>query len=811
MTPALGYPRPVPKRFPGAIVLALLLSVLVPGVPAHAATDVVRNLDVTYAVRADGTIDVTYELDWDFGTDGRRGIEFGILTREPWELDASKEARYDVADLRVTSPTGAPVDVQRSTRDLGSGREELQLRIGDEDRPLTTARETYVITYVLSGGLRTFDGVPQLFLDITGPDYPKVERFTITVSATGDIERARCLVGPEECKVALSGGDAVLSGRDVPRGTTISAVAELPAGQRGAQPNLRDRETGATFPLAENSMVTVDADGVAHVEHTSLHHVGDDYPVVGFRIPARHKAGFLSDHVLETTEPIVTDASGRALETVLATAPSGMPSDETLRYEVTLPEDLRGRVELVARWSVEGAVDSDGETATLLWRPSPLLQMSSIPTTGRLAWELPAAAGSATCAFDGPNPDTGCRLPEFVLDGSTVALDWLGEPHPRMNSSTISIEFPAAAVGGVESPKGFSGDIKLVLRWVATALSIPLAFLAVFWAMSLLGRATIGHRDLRYADAPPGEIGHEVTSAPFPGTLPVRFEPPSVTPAIAGYVLDRKFHPRHVAATLTNMAVDRAVQLSSNPLAIIRRDGTRAESDLEAAMFASIPEGGGTTLRRHDLKRLNQVVAADFAKKSALEDLFRPRKANLPTTLFRVAFWLALVAVAVWAAIRLAPAGPFVAAFVMFLFGLGFLHGMGRTKRRLGPRGSAIRAQAEGFRTYIRTAEAGRLSFEADRDVYREFLPWAVLYGETDRWTAVCRELAAAGHIPAPDPTFMAGARTPDAAAAGIASLSTGLARSVPSAFTSGSGGRSGFSGGASGGGGGGGTSAGSW
>ncbi len=76
------------------MILALAI-LLMPAftTPAHAAAESVRHLGVTYDVRADGVIEVTYELDWDFGAEGRRGIVFGITTGEPWDLDPTQEAR----------------------------------------------------------------------------------------------------------------------------------------------------------------------------------------------------------------------------------------------------------------------------------------------------------------------------------------------------------------------------------------------------------------------------------------------------------------------------------------------------------------------------------------------------------------------------------------------------------------------------------------------------------------------------------------------------------------------------------------------
>src|SRR5690606_16472891 len=53
-------------------VLVLTGLSLVTASPAAAEepADTVRNLDVTYDVGTDGSIDVTYRLDWDFGRKG---------------------------------------------------------------------------------------------------------------------------------------------------------------------------------------------------------------------------------------------------------------------------------------------------------------------------------------------------------------------------------------------------------------------------------------------------------------------------------------------------------------------------------------------------------------------------------------------------------------------------------------------------------------------------------------------------------------------------------------------------------------------
>ncbi|GAB2492315.1 hypothetical protein GCM10027030_27170 [Luteococcus sediminum] len=105
--------------------------------------------------------------------------------------------------------------------------------------------------------------------------------------------------------------------------------------------------------------------------------------------------------------------------------------------------------------------------------------------------------------------------------------------------------------------------------------------------------------------------------------------------------------------------------------------------------------------------------------------------------------------------------------------------------------------------------------------IFRRYLPWAVLFGLTRRWTRVCQQLADAGRIPPLDLTFWGDGITASDVARDIGRLDSTVGRASFTASGSGSGGSffsgggsggsSGFSGGSSGGGGGGGTSASSW
>jgi uncharacterized membrane protein len=128
--------------------------------------------------------------------------------------------------------------------------------------------------------------------------------------------------------------------------------------------------------------------------------------------------------------------------------------------------------------------------------------------------------------------------------------------------------------------------------------------------------------------------------------------------------------------------------------------------------------------------------------------------------------------------------------------------------------GTAVLAQALGFRQYLATAEADQLRFEEGQDVFSRYLPYAIAFGLTDRWARVVADLAAQGRAVA-EPGWYVGSHPVAGvywatAFAGSMDRFQSVATAAISAPTPGSGGSSGvggggFSGGGVGGGGGGG------
>ncbi|WP_203567422.1 DUF2207 family protein [Aestuariimicrobium ganziense] len=344
--------------------------------------------------------------------------------------------------------------------------------------------------------------------------------------------------------------------------------------------------------------------------------------------------------------------------------------------------------------------------------------------------------------------------------------------------------------------------------------------------------------DRRFAGLAPGVVarrGALDTEARRDDVIPVRFSPPELTPAEAGALLEKKYRPTQLAATLVELAVAGSVRVTTDPLTVVRTGQEPPSRTLAHKVYqqATKPGSGRRAAALSDNRLRGMAKAAqdaaaktlrdtDYVVGPAVERRARTERAGL-LLLVVLGVGVALgVVTAIWSSV-----GWGSSVIAIWFFGLaglliGLAVGVGRRKGpALNATGTALRDQTIGFREYIATAEADQLDFEADADIFRRYLPWAVLFGLTRRWTRVCQQLADAGRIPPLDVTFWGDGMTAADLVRGIGRLDSSVGRasfantasSAGGTFFSGggSGGSSGFSGGSSGGGGGGGTSAGSW
>lgn len=822
-------------RAPLLVLVVLVFGVLLAtavALPARAASDTVERLDAKFEVRADGTIGVTYTLDWDFGEKGRRGIEFGINTREPWDQERGKDVVYGVSNIRVHSPSGAPATFTEMHEDSGSYG-ELRLRIGDADQPLEDRRATYVISYDLHGALRTFDGVPELHWDITSRDYPPIDEFAVTVTGPESIDRALCHVGGEECEASVSDGVATLSGSRVPERRAITAVASFPEGSvQNARPTLEEEGLSSAQLTEFDAVYEVAADASVQVRHTMNYRLPDDpdYEWFTYRIPVRAPYDSTQDQLFAVSDVAVT-IDGEPFHDVELQPGGTKRRDQNLTVGVFTPVSGE-QTTVVLRYTVNGAIrpgNPDESRAQFRWEPA----HDSLYDVTRSSWTwmLPGPVEDVSCLRMELDKlaHRPCDLPGLPrVDGNTVVLE-AAENNPFSSLHLLVAEFPSSAVNVsplLEQSQDITNRNNALKAWGA-ALAGALSATGVLWA---LGSVTLV-RDRRFAGVPPGVTGKlsDVATSGRNPQVPVQFHPPSVELAVAGLVLDRRFDARHTAAMLTQLAVKDVVTLSSAPFTISTSRNS-AGATVERALRAQIAKHDPVRLSdKTALRALNRAVHTEQNKLLADPHYFYERDEKAKTVRTTVLVILGSI-LAIGAFVVM---GNSVDAGNTLLVGLagglsagavaGTILGARRTRRlgpALAPNGTALRDQVRGFRTYIATAEAEQLSSEADDDIYRTYLPWAVLFGLTERWTRVCRDLAAVGSIPPLEQTLVGGL-----AASAISTQLSGFQQQSAkvshfggsggsgggsSSSSGGSGGSSGFSGGG-GGSGGGGTSASSW
>ncbi|WP_022910797.1 DUF2207 domain-containing protein [Aestuariimicrobium kwangyangense] len=340
--------------------------------------------------------------------------------------------------------------------------------------------------------------------------------------------------------------------------------------------------------------------------------------------------------------------------------------------------------------------------------------------------------------------------------------------------------------------------------------------------VALLGTVAVGTlvrrrgRDEQYIGVAPG-------LTPAPGAsqqvgkatkqeIPVAFSPPrGATPGEVGVLVDESADNRDVTATILDLAVRGHLQIRPDPerpknftLALAHRPPADTvvlhEQHLLDRLF-----GGRLEVTNHDLADKANAKVLTLGK-SELE----ARTVELGWFARRPSFTRA-GAFVVGAVITLLGLG---AAFLLGLVGWGWV-GLGialaglvllALHRQLPARtaaGSAVLAQALGFRTYLATAEADQIRFEEGIDVFSRYLPWATVFGVADRWVRTFQQLEAEGRYH-PDTSWYGGGYFWGANLAFAQSMDAvthAMSSSLQSAVTaanasSGSGGGSGFGGG---------------
>lgn len=346
---------------------------------------------------------------------------------------------------------------------------------------------------------------------------------------------------------------------------------------------------------------------------------------------------------------------------------------------------------------------------------------------------------------------------------------------------------------------------------------------------ALVGAASIGGvlamsrrgRDRAWAGLAPGMVplsGDAPTTTRRKATTAVAFRPPKgARPGEIGTLIDEKADLKDVTATIVDLSVRGHLTMEQIDSKNQRLTLTGRAPDELAPYEKNLVEelfGSGTSITTKDLKSKSRGKALPKCQEELYERVSTPplswfrSNPNTTRTLAAVGgVMLTLLGIGLCIAFGflgygLIPLGV-VAAGVL----LAVLSG---TFPARTPAGSAVLAEAEGFRLYLTTAEADQIRFEEGIDVFSRYLPYAIVFGVAERWSKIFEKLAAEGRY-TPDTSWYVGnygygmgygfASSFDSF---TSSMESAIQASTAAANSSSSGG-SGFSGGGGAGGGGGG------
>ena len=188
---------------------------------------VIERFAADITIQKDGSLHVIEAIDANFGALQKHGIFRTIPVRYQW--DDTHLRVYQLQLRSVTDASGAPVRYE--TSDQGASK---VIKIGDPNRTVS-GRQTYRITYDVSGAMNAFSDHDELFWNVNGGLWDvRTQAVTATVHAPAAPQQATCYQGAagsdEACRFTITstGVDFAATRPLAPRGqlTIVAALAK---------------------------------------------------------------------------------------------------------------------------------------------------------------------------------------------------------------------------------------------------------------------------------------------------------------------------------------------------------------------------------------------------------------------------------------------------------------------------------------------------------------------------------------------------------------------------------------------------------
>jgi hypothetical protein len=232
------------------VLVALGVLLGLPTAALAADTEHIVSFTAAYDVQADGGMDVTETLVWDFGGGEHHGIKRYVITQQGYQNSTTQHRVYEMSDVRATSPSGAPADVDVS--ELGAN---TVIRVGDPNQTVA-GTQTYVIRYHLAHVVNGFPDHVELFWNVTGDQTSiPTDKVSVTVHGPAAVTRAACFYGAQgattQC-AAQPGATATFSAGPIPAYQQVSVVSSFPTSAfTDTSPDLRSGGTDTSGSFSE--------------------------------------------------------------------------------------------------------------------------------------------------------------------------------------------------------------------------------------------------------------------------------------------------------------------------------------------------------------------------------------------------------------------------------------------------------------------------------------------------------------------------------------------------------------------------------
>ncbi|CAN5787018.1 hypothetical protein BH24ACT3_BH24ACT3_12000 [soil metagenome] len=410
-------------------------------------------------------------------------------------------------------------------------------------------------------------------------------------------------------------------------------------------------------------------------------------------------------------------------------------------------------------YRVEGALNGFEDHDELFWNA--IGPKWGVPVEeSTVAVTTPSGVTQVAC-FAGP---VGSRLPcaGTSEDEEQTTFD-NGRLLPN-EAFTVVVGFELGAVATVEPILEERWSIDNAFAVTPATVGVSGGLLAAgVGALALVGWR-IG-RDQRYVgsatDVAFGNEGGQTETVPLfeRGETPVEFVPPdNLRPGEVGTLIDETAHPLDVVATIIDLAARGYLRIEevedrgrfAKPDWLLHKlkpahDLKEFERLLFDGLFEDDPERRMSELKNAFATRLKKVQDALYDETIA-QGWFRRRPDHTRTLWTTAGIALLVVGVgltiaaAATTSLGLVPIPIAVIGLLLAIFGRRF--------PRRTAKGTGVLRRVLGFKRFIDESEADRARFAERQHLFSEYLPYAIVFGVTEKWAKAVAGLD--GELPQP-------------------------------------------------------------